>query len=198
MVQLLFALLSSDLDLDATVLKPYTIRVDWLYRWPPENLSGRDVTLTSVTLRTVPVGAIGSPPLTTERTAISRLTRSPSGKKSPSCRNNDIQDVRTTDPRQSELVVHPIHPRLANPHNQSASVSPWSSRAISLFKLREQGVAQLARIQDCTRNNRAPHREQDRSVWMSRLIGGAPQRVVGCCGWRHSPLAVSPLNVEVT
>ena len=30
MVQLLFAPLS-DLDLDATVLKPYTIRVDWLY-----------------------------------------------------------------------------------------------------------------------------------------------------------------------
>jgi hypothetical protein len=39
MVQLLFAPLS-DHDLDATVLKPYTIRVDWLYRWSPENLSG--------------------------------------------------------------------------------------------------------------------------------------------------------------
>jgi len=39
MVQLLFALLS-DHDLDATVLKPYTTRVDWLYRWSPENLSG--------------------------------------------------------------------------------------------------------------------------------------------------------------
>jgi hypothetical protein len=46
---LLFAPLS-DLDLDATVLKPHTIRVDWLYRWSPENLSGRDVKLTPVTL----------------------------------------------------------------------------------------------------------------------------------------------------
>jgi hypothetical protein len=46
---LLFALLS-DLDLDATVVKPYTIRVDWLYRWSPENHSGRDVKLTPVTL----------------------------------------------------------------------------------------------------------------------------------------------------
>ena len=44
-----FALLS-DLDLDATVPKPYTIRVDRLYRWSPENLSGRDVKLTPVTL----------------------------------------------------------------------------------------------------------------------------------------------------
>ena len=49
MVQLLFVPLS-DFDLDATVLKPYAIRVDWLYRWSPENLSGRDVKLTPVTL----------------------------------------------------------------------------------------------------------------------------------------------------
>ena len=37
-------------DPGATVQKPYTIRVDWLYRWSPENLSGRDVKLTPVTL----------------------------------------------------------------------------------------------------------------------------------------------------